>query len=291
MKRNRVDGLRTDIGITAILAVVLVAAAVLATSSRGAPPTGSADLSVTKTDAKDPVQPGAPIDYTITVTNAGPDAAVNTVLTDKLPQGTTFVSATTKSGTCTAKGAKVTCNLGDLTKGGSYDTATVSLRVTAPTNAGTISNTADVTSDTADPNKANNSATETTTVAGGGSAPSCLGSKATIVGTSASETLRGGNGRDVIFASGGADQIYGLGGKDLICGAGGPDRIKGGDANDRLSGGGGRDRIGGQAGDDILKGGTRADALRGGAGDDLLAGGKGNDRCSGGPGKDVERSC
>lgn len=297
MSRTESSSRRPDIAIATVLAVILVVLAVLAASSQGAPPTGSADLSITKTDAKDSVQSGAPIDYTITVTNLGPDTAVTTVVTDKLPKGTTFVSGivsgTSVAGTCTAKGAKVTCTLGDLTKSGAHDTATISLRVTAPTTGGTITNTADVTSDTPDPNKANNSATQTTEVAGGGGggAPSCLGSKATIVGTSASETLRGTNGRDVIFGSGGADQINGLGGKDLICGAAGSDRLKGGDANDRVSGGGGRDRIGGQAGNDVLKGGKRADVLRGGPGNDLLVGGKGNDRCSGGPGKDVERSC
>lgn len=286
MSRTEFSSRRPDIAIATVLAVILAVFAVLAATSQGAPPTGSADLSITKTDAQDPVQPGAPIDYTITVTNLGPDTAVTTVVTDKLPKGTTFVSGivsgTSVAGTCSAKGAKVTCTLGELTKSGAYDTATISLRVTAPTTGGTITNTADVTSDTPDPNKANNSATQTTKVAGGGGAPSCLGSKATIVGTSASETLRGTNGRDVIFGSGGADQINGLGGKDLICGAAGSDRLKGGDANDRVSGGGGRDRIRGQAGNDVL---------RGGPGNDLLVGGKGNDRCSGGPGKDVERSC
>lgn len=287
MKRDGIDGRRSDVAVAALLGIVLLAFAALEATSSGAPPAGSADLSVTKTDAKDPVQPGAPIDYTITVTNAGPDAALNAVVTDKLPKGTTFVSATTANGTCTVKGTQLTCTLGGLSNGA---TATIELRVTAPTKAGTISNVADVTSDVTDPNKANDSATQTTTVAGG-SAPSCFASPATIVGTSASETLRGGSGRDVIFASGGADLIYGLGGKDLICGAGGSDQIKGGDADDRLSGAGGRDRVGGQGGNDVVKGGKLADRLRGGVGDDLLSGGQGNDRCAGGAGKDVERGC
>ncbi|MBA2523545.1 MAG: DUF11 domain-containing protein [Solirubrobacterales bacterium] len=286
---------RSNAAIAAALTVVLALFAVLAATSQGAPKTGSADLSITKTDAKDPVQPGAPIDYTIVVTNSGPDVARNVVVTDKLPQGTTFVSATTANGTCAIKGNTVTCNLGDLTAGGASDTATITLRVTAPTSGGTITNTADVASDTGDPNNANNTATQNTTVAGGngngGGARTCLGSKATIVGTRASETLVGTGGRDVIFGAGGADLIRGLGGKDLLCGAGGRDKIKGGAGSDRISGAGGRDRLSGGGGNDLVKGGKRADKLLGGSGNDRLSGGKGNDSCAGGPGKDVERSC
>lgn len=289
LRRAGLESLSPNLAVAAVIAVA--ALLVLATSSSGAPASGSADLSVTKTDAKDPVRIGQQIEYTIEVTNAGPDAASNVVVIDKLPKGTTFVSATAKSGSCAAKGTKVTCDLGDLTKGGAYDSNTIELIVKAPSKAGTITNTVDVSSDTADPKMANNSASQDTTVKGGTGVPTCFGSDATIIGTRASETLRGTEGNDVIFASGGADVINGLGGKDLICGAGGPDRVKGGDAADRIAGGGGRDRLGGQAGNDVVRGGGRADRLRGGNGNDLLSGGKGNDRCSGGPGKDVERSC
>ena len=288
---------RSKLAFAPILTVVLAILAVGATSAQAqAPAPGSADLSITKTDAQDPVQAGAPIDYTIVVTNLGPDTAVNVVVNDKLPQGTTFVSATTSNGTCTLKGGRVICKLGDLASGGPYDTATINLRVIAPTKGGTITNTASVTSDISDPNIANDVATQNTKVVGGGGGgggggKTCLGRKATLVGTSGSETIVGTRGRDVIFGSGGADVIRGLGGKDLICGAGGRDKIKGGAGADRLAGTGGRDRVAGGGGNDLVKGGKRADRLRGGAGDDQLRGGQGNDRCAGGPGKDVERGC
>jgi uncharacterized repeat protein (TIGR01451 family) len=285
---RRLTRVRCGVASVAVLAATSLA---VAASSSGAPATGSADLSVTKTDAKDPVGVGQQIDYTITVTNAGPDTAANVVAVDTLPKGTTFISATANSGTCTAKGSKVTCNLGDLTKGGAYDSNTIRLTVKAPSKSGKITNIVKVSSDTPDPNKANDSASQDTTVTAGPKVPTCMGSDATIVGTNASETLRGTEADDVIFASGGADVIAGLGGKDLICGAAGPDRVKGGDANDRIAGGGGRDRLGGQAGNDVVRGGGRADRLRGGSGNDLLSGGAGNDRCSGGPGNDVEHSC
>jgi uncharacterized repeat protein (TIGR01451 family) len=273
-------------------AVLAATSLVLAAGSAGAPATGSADLSVTKTDAKDPVSVGQQIDYTITVSNAGPDTAANTVAVDKLPKGTTFVSATPGQGTCKAKGSKVTCDLGDLSKDGAYyDSSTIKLSVKAPSKAGKITNVVDVSSDTADPNKANNTASQDTTVTGPASVPTCFGSDATIVGTNASETLRGTDGNDVIFAAGGADVIKGLGGKDRICGAAGSDRVKGGDAGDRISGGGGRDRLGGQAGNDVVRGGAKADRLKGGSGNDELSGGGGDDSCSGGPGRDSEHSC
>ncbi len=52
----------------------------------------AADLSVTKTDSPDPVQPGANLTYTIIVANAGPSNAATVALADTLPAGTTFVS-------------------------------------------------------------------------------------------------------------------------------------------------------------------------------------------------------
>ena len=61
------------------------------------PPPG-ANLSVSKVDDPDPVTPGANLVYTITVTNAGPDAATSVNLIDSLPPGTTFVSLSPPGG-------------------------------------------------------------------------------------------------------------------------------------------------------------------------------------------------
>ena len=71
-----------------------------------------------------------------------------------------------------------------------------------------------------------------------------------IVGTSASETLIGGDGNDY---------IYGLAGNDLISGDDGDDRLIGGNGNDNLQG---------NDGDDRLIGGPGADTLHGGDGND-----------------------
>ncbi|MFZ5863100.1 MAG: DUF11 domain-containing protein [Nitrospirota bacterium] len=121
--------------------------------------TAQADVSITKTDAPDPVLVGQNLTYTITVTNNGPNSATNVVMTDPLPAGATFVSSSTTQGSCTGT-TTVSCTLGTLINGAS---ATVTIVVT-PTAAGTLSNTASVTANETDPNTANNSAPGTTTV-------------------------------------------------------------------------------------------------------------------------------
>ncbi|MBV8518929.1 MAG: DUF11 domain-containing protein [Acidobacteria bacterium] len=126
----------------------------------------SADLSVTKTDAPDPVTPGNDLTYTITVANAGPSVASTVALTDALPSGTTFVSLSSPAGwSCTmpsvGSNGTVTCNATSFTAGNAAFTLVVNVD---PAQTGTISNTASVTSATADPNTGNESATSSTTV-------------------------------------------------------------------------------------------------------------------------------
>jgi len=122
-----------------------------------------ADLSVTKTDAPDPVAAGDFLNYTITVTNNGADFATGVAVSDAVPAGATFVSATPSQGNCSGV-TTVNCQLGTLFPGAS---ATVILTVT-PDAAGTLTNTATVSGTQPDPNTANNSATATTTVNAGG---------------------------------------------------------------------------------------------------------------------------
>jgi uncharacterized repeat protein (TIGR01451 family) len=117
---------------------------------------GSADLSVTKTDSPDPVLVDGLFTYTITVTNNGPDDANNVVVSDDLPSGVTFDSASSEcSGT-----THITCDLGDLAVDAS---ATVEINVIA-NKAGTVKNTATVGSSANDPDTSNNSDTTSTTV-------------------------------------------------------------------------------------------------------------------------------
>jgi uncharacterized repeat protein (TIGR01451 family) len=117
------------------------------------------DLMLTMTDSPDPVQTGQNLTYTLTVQNTGTAPASNVVVTDTLPGGVTFGSATSSQGSC-AGTTTVTCNLGSLAGGA---TATVTI-VVQPTANGTLTNTAQVSMTEADPTPANNTATATTTV-------------------------------------------------------------------------------------------------------------------------------
>jgi len=119
-----------------------------------------ADLALIKIDAQDPITLGDTIVYTITVSNTGPDPAQNVVLTDNLPAEVSYVSATPDQGTCGEASGEVTCSLGDLSNAGSIG---VEIIVTSLT-VGVITNQASVTTDTVDPNSANNTASENTTV-------------------------------------------------------------------------------------------------------------------------------
>jgi uncharacterized repeat protein (TIGR01451 family) len=132
--------------------------------------TASADVSVSKTDAPDPVIAGNNITYTITVTNNGPSDAQSLSLSDAVPANTTLVSVTTPAG-WTRTDAVPAGGTGTLTftrpslAAGVSSIFTVVVNVTAGTaNGTTITNTANVSSTTADPTPGNNSATATTLV-------------------------------------------------------------------------------------------------------------------------------
>jgi uncharacterized repeat protein (TIGR01451 family) len=121
--------------------------------------TGATDLCIVKTDSPDPVLVTRDLTYTLTVTNIGPDPATAVVVTDTLPPGVIFLSSSPSQGTCSGT-SPVTCNLGNLATNAS---ATVTILIN-PTVVGTLSNSATVTSGTADPNPSNDSATASTTV-------------------------------------------------------------------------------------------------------------------------------
>ena len=98
--------------------------------------------------------------YTLTAHNAGPQDATGVELTDNLPAGVTFDSATPSQGTCSHSSGTVTCALGTIADQGSA-TVEISAR---PSTAGTITNQASLLSSVGDPDSANNSANAATTV-------------------------------------------------------------------------------------------------------------------------------
>jgi uncharacterized repeat protein (TIGR01451 family) len=121
----------------------------------------SADMAIVKTAAPNPVSQGETVTYTLAVTNNGPASATTVTVADTLPTAVTYISLTTTTGTCSEAGGTVTCLLGTMANAG---TATITIAAIAGT-PGIVSNTATVTADQTDPNTANNSSTQTETIA------------------------------------------------------------------------------------------------------------------------------
>lgn len=128
---------------------------------------GSADLVLTKEGPETAVA-GGPIQYTLTVDNEGPSVANAVVLRDTLPEGVTFVSATSSVGNCVNNqppSRDIVCNLGNLDEDDPDVTITLNGRLDADLADGTLlSNNAVVSSATATPDNSDNVARVDTTV-------------------------------------------------------------------------------------------------------------------------------
>src|SRR5262249_46231879 len=122
---------------------------------------GDGDLGVTKTDSVDPVEVGQQVTYTITVTNHGP-ATTDATVTDTVPAGLSFVSATPSAGTCGVVNP-VVCTIPGMAPGAT-ETITVVAGAMTP---GTVTNNVTVTGTAPDPNPANDQDDEPTTIIDG----------------------------------------------------------------------------------------------------------------------------
>jgi uncharacterized repeat protein (TIGR01451 family) len=122
-----------------------------------------ANLSLLKVDLRDPVVAGQDSQrYVLQVSNAGPDTATNVVLTDVLPPDVGFLLVLTTQGSCSESGGVVTCMLGSVLVDAP---AFVEIEVTIPASVvGTIANSAIVSADQVDPDPADNTDAEETTV-------------------------------------------------------------------------------------------------------------------------------
>jgi uncharacterized repeat protein (TIGR01451 family) len=126
-----------------------------------------ADLTITK-NGPTAVTAGNDITYTISVVNNGPTAASSVTITDTLPANTTFVSAGSTSGpaaTCGESAGTVTCTIASFPNAATATLSFVFHVAPSATNGTQISNTANVSATTNDPNGGNNSSTTTATVA------------------------------------------------------------------------------------------------------------------------------
>ena len=147
------------------------------TASTSTTVTGSADLSVTKSDSPDPVLAGQNITYTVTVRSNGPSAAASASLTDPVPANTNFQGIAAAPGwACVtpAVGATgtITCTRASV-PALSIHTFTILVQVNVGTPVNTIiANTATISSATPDPVPANTGSASTTVSALAGS-PFC----------------------------------------------------------------------------------------------------------------------
>ena len=215
-----------------------------------------ADLSLAKTCDPGPVAPGMVVNCSVTVSNAGPSAAEMVSVSDDLPTGMSLLGTPSGDGFTCATGDPFTCVRPSLGANASA-TFTLAVRVGNVAPGSSLTNTATVSSTTADPDRRANAATATTGVV------SC--------GITGAGLITGTSGDDVICGSAGPDRIAGLGGNDVIFGVGGDDQIMGGDGDDALLGGDGADSLSGDNGsDELFGGGGGIDRLSGGTGDDLL---------------------
>ena len=138
-----------------------------------APAVTDVDLIVTIADAPDPVPSAQSLSYNLSVQNAGPATAADVVVTEQLPAGVTFVSA---SAGCVEAAGLVTCTIGSLNSGASVGENVV---VTAPAGPAALSATAAVFTTSPDTNAANDSDAEDTAVL----APAAPGSSADLAVT------------------------------------------------------------------------------------------------------------
>jgi uncharacterized repeat protein (TIGR01451 family) len=180
-----------DVNITVQLAPALAAGSPFANTATVSSATNDPNPANNSSTADDPIVTSADISlakstpatftagsngtYTLKVHNAGPSVAAGPLtITDPLPTGTSFVSASGTGWTCqptlppmvenspsppSPTGSSITCtNPQSLPVGANAPTLNVTVLVSADA-TGTLINTATVTSQTEDPNAANNTST------------------------------------------------------------------------------------------------------------------------------------
>ena len=121
--------------------------------------TASADISITAVGSPLKGAPGQNVTYTLYVANAGPSDATGVVLTDSLPAGVTFTSASASNAAPCSASTSISCALGSIPAGSGVSIVVVAHIV----GTGTLTNLASVSATETDTVPANNSATAVTT--------------------------------------------------------------------------------------------------------------------------------
>jgi uncharacterized repeat protein (TIGR01451 family) len=124
----------------------------------------AADLAIAKLASSTRVRTRDSVTYSIRVTNRGPSTARSVVVNDALPAGVVFLRVVANRGRCSTpvvgRNGTLSCRLDPFSTTGGMWSIAVTVKVTA--RAGSVlTNTARVTSSTADPNLANNHAAAT----------------------------------------------------------------------------------------------------------------------------------
>src|ERR1051326_584802 len=119
-----------------------------------------ADLSVSSSAAPNPVTIGSNLVVSVAVTNKGPNSALNVVVNNALPSGVSLINSNTSQGSISKVGSSLVANLGAIAPS---NWATLNFTL-APFVQGQLTNTAIVSTDSAHPTAANNTAATITTV-------------------------------------------------------------------------------------------------------------------------------
>ena len=126
-----------------------------------------ADLSISISDAPDPVIAGTNLVYSLMVNNVGPSTATGVSVTQNLPAGVSYVNSTGTGWACTALSGSVKCDQSNsISVGGSAAGLVIDVSIDPGMVPGIISSTATVNAAENDTNPGNDSASATTEVTG-----------------------------------------------------------------------------------------------------------------------------
>ena len=180
-----------------VLAMLTAGGQLYILNTRQLPPKPFADLAVTQTCSPQITPVPTPVTFTIHVTNLGPSAATDVLLTDPLPQGASVHLITTTQGSCVIDSGIAHYEVGTLEVGAS---ATLILGVNLPT-GGAITNRVEATLSQPDLNPADNSSTVKS------SAPRALASDVSLLDITTGDLVYDPASR-MIFASSPADAPF-----------------------------------------------------------------------------------